>query len=153
MAKWIQSEHQTRNSSNSSCAASHCMANWMMDSALTFSRNEVLRWRILGKLFARSGSKQTGQGPINFRSDWDLTLALWNQHQFQSMTTRLSIAARMIAYVWSTNWEAGFKTLECRCFAKQRLRVLQCFLVSSFTWTVCFIFIAGLNKEHSKIKS
>ena len=51
----------------------------------------------------------------------------------------------MIADVWSTNREAGFKTLEWRCFAKQRLRVLQCFLVSSFTWlgVMCLIFMTG----------
>ena len=36
--------------------------------------------------------------------------------------------------------------LEWRCFAKPRLRVLQCFLVSSFTCTMLFIFITGPRK-------
>ena len=92
----------TRDSSNSSCAASHSMANWMMDSALTFSRNEVtlaltfglvLRWRILGKLRKyKIGSKKGDNDQIikqnkwsnNLRSDQDLTLTPWNHHQFQS---------------------------------------------------------------------
>lgn len=81
----------TRDSSNSSCAALHSIANWMMDSALTFSRNEVtlaltfglvLRSRILGELVFQ------GLAPNDACSHWHWqTLRLitpttnWQWHQ------------------------------------------------------------------------